>query len=86
MHIHEAVKKAVEENRLIFRESAREPESDNFAVIRPTNTYDTCQLIVVRNGKVERACRCWNPTADDLTADDWTVIGEERKQKGADER
>lgn len=76
MHIHEAVKKALEEDGLIIRESAKEPESDIYSAIRPANSYDTCRLLMMRAGKVEGACRWWNPTADDLMADDWTTIKE----------
>lgn len=76
MKIHEAVKKALEEDALIIRTSAREPESDIYAAIKPTNSYDTCRLVVMIGGKPESACRCWNPTADDLMADDWNVAGE----------
>lgn len=76
MHIHEAVKKAMKENGLIIRTSAREPRSDIYGAVRPTNSYDACRLIVMKKGKADRACRCWNPTADDLMADDWAVIKE----------
>lgn len=77
VHIHEAVKTALEENKMIIRASAKEPESEVYAVIRPTNSYDACILIVRgRDANYTRACRCWNPTADDLMADDWTVITE----------
>lgn len=77
MNIQEAVKKAMEENRLIARSSARVKESDVYAAIKPSNTYDACLLVVIIEGKPERACRCWNPTADDLMADDWTVLRDE---------
>ena len=77
MFIHEAVKKALEINGIIFRKSARRPESEIFAVIKPSNSYETCQLIKSRYGKAERAARSWNPTADDLTADDWNYSGDE---------
>lgn len=73
MHIHEAVKKALEENALIIRTSAKEPQSDIYSAIRPSNSYDTCKLVAIKKRKVERACRWWNPTADDLMADDWTI-------------
>ena len=77
MYIHEAVKIALEENKIIIRASAKEPESEVYAVIRPTNSYDACMLIVRgHKDSYVRACRCWNPTADDLMADDWTVITE----------
>ena len=55
----------------------RRTESEIFAVIKPSNSYETCQLIISRYGKAERAARSWNPTADDLTADDWNYSGDE---------
>jgi hypothetical protein len=76
MGIAEAVKKAIEENGLIARKSAVRPESTRYAMIKPTNSYETCYLIVSIDGKPEKSCRCWNPTADDLMADDWCVIKE----------
>lgn len=76
MNIQEAVKKAMEENRLIARSSVKINESDVYAAIKPSNSYDACLLVVIIGGKREKACRCWNPTADDLTADDWTILKE----------
>ena len=77
MRIHEAVKGAMRINGIIFRKSARRPESEVFAVIKPSNSYETCQLIICKYGSAERAARSWNPTADDLTADDWEYAGDE---------
>ena len=77
MNIQEAVKKAVEEKGLLIRLSARVEESEVYAAIKPTNTYDACLAIVIVEGKPEKACRCWNPTADDLMADDWIVLRNE---------
>ncbi|GLG90436.1 MW1434 family type I TA system toxin [Sellimonas catena] len=77
MYIHEAVMKAMRDNALIIRASARETESDIYSAIRPTNSYDTCLLLVMKGERIDRACRWWNPTADDLMADDWTVIKKE---------
>ncbi len=76
MYIHEAVKKAMEENGKIIRSSVRRPESEIYSVITPTNSYDTCLIETLHNGKLKRAAANWNPTADDLMADDWTVITE----------
>ncbi len=59
----------------------RRTESEIFAVIKPSNSYETCQLIISRYGKAERAARSWNPTADDLTADDWNYSGDELRNK-----
>lgn len=77
MYIHEAVKKAMEEDKLMIRLSAVRPDSERYAVIKPTNSYDACMLCIMGGGIAGRSCRCWNPTADDLTADDWTTIKEE---------
>ncbi|OUN68563.1 hypothetical protein B5G11_12415 [Drancourtella sp. An57] len=76
MYIHEAVREALKKNTLIIRASAKETESDTYSAIRPTNSYDTCLLLVMKGERIDRACRWWNPTADDLMADDWTVIKE----------
>lgn len=77
MHIHEAVRMAMEKDSLIVRSSAKIEESARYAAIKPTNTYDTCVLVIMADGKTKEACRCWNPTADDLMADDWTVLRNE---------
>lgn len=76
MYINEAVEKAMEENGRIIRLSARKPESDIHSEIIPTNSYDTCLITVLHSGKPRRTAGRWNPTADDLMADDWTVITE----------
>lgn len=76
MYIHEAIEKAIKENGRIIRSSARRPESDLYSVITPTNSYDTCLITVLYNGKPRRTAGRWNPTADDLMADDWDVITE----------
>ena len=76
MYIHEAVREAMRDNALIIRTSARETKSDIYSAIRPTNSYDTCLLVIMKGERIDRACRWWNPTADDLIADDWTVIKE----------
>lgn len=74
MNIQEAVKQALEDNKVIYRESAKGECADIYAVIKPTNSYDTC-LLIVKSGKGDKkSCRHWNPTADDLIADDWKVL------------
>ncbi len=74
MDIKEAVKEAMKKDGVICRASAKDECSAIFGVIKPTNTYDTCLLLVVKNGKVENGCKWWNPTADDLMADDWGTL------------
>lgn len=77
MYIHEAVKKALKENGVICRESIYREHAERYAVIKPTDSYDTCMLIVCYKGKAERSSRAWNPTADDLKTNDWTVLRNE---------
>ena len=73
MYIHEAVKAAMKERGMISRETKKEDVSYR---IRPTNSYGACQIVTIQdNGTQKIACR-WNPTADDLMADDWAVIKE----------
>lgn len=74
MNIQEAVKKALKEDALICRTSAKMENMSIFGAIKPTNTYNTCLLLVINNGKINKGSRWWNPTADDLTADDWMVL------------
>lgn len=74
MNIQEAVKNALEGNMTIYRESAKGECEDIYAVIKPTNTYDTCLLVVKTIEGDKKSCRSWNPTADDLIADDWEVL------------
>lgn len=75
MHINEAVKQALEVGGEIYRESAKLDYSDIYATIKPTNSYDTCILIIMGAKGNKRSCRNWNPTAEDLIADDWKVLG-----------
>ena len=74
MFIHEATEKALRENCFICRKSAKKENMSVFGIIKPTNTYDTCLLLIVKNGKIDKGSGWWNPTADDLMADDWEVL------------
>lgn len=84
MHINEAVKQALEVGGEIYRESAKLDYSDIYATIKPTNSYDTCILIIMGAKGNKRSCRNWNPTAEDLIADDWKVLGNETKNSRED--
>lgn len=75
MYIHEAVTKAMEINGLIYRKKTLQICDGIQAAIRPTNTYDACILVVLEDRKIKRSCRLWEPTADDLSANDWQVLG-----------
>lgn len=75
MYIHEAIKKAAEQNGLIVRKSIFDKNSMKITAIKPTNSYDTCILVSYdRDTKKTSLCRNWNPTQDDLKASDWEVL------------
>lgn len=82
MYIHEAVKRALEIDGVIYRKSEREPigvyKRSCFTMIKPSNGYECCRALVFRDGKLvfrdgkmDYTWRHWNPTADDLMAEDW---------------
>lgn len=73
MFINEAVKEVLGTNRVIYRKSARLEGEERYGAIKPTNSYDSCVLIVFSGGMLQRSCRDWAPTADDLLADDWEI-------------
>lgn len=77
MYIHEAVKKAQREKGVIYRTSIKSKEQDRYAVIKPTNSYEYCIVIICKNREIERSSRAWNPTADDLVSDDWECLRDE---------
>ncbi len=76
MNIQEATKKALEDGGLIYRTSTKLANEARNGGIFPTNTYDTCILVVMDKGVPKKSCRAWNPTADDLVANDWEVVKE----------
>ena len=75
MVISDAVLKAAKEKKCIYRTSVYQNDSDWYFKIKPTNSYECCQLISVTNFEnSSRRARNWNPTLDDLVADDWEVM------------
>lgn len=74
MNICEATCKALKENGTMCRKSVTNEKCEISAIIIPTNSYEACILMICEKGEVKGGCRCWNPTADDLTADDWIVL------------
>lgn len=70
MNIQNATREALRNNKYIRRKST----GNSGARIKPTNTYDCCLLIVLE--KDNQQGRCWNPTADDLMANDWIITEE----------
>ena len=73
--IHEAVEKSLKEKKPITRTSL----SDFGFKIFPTDSSDCCYLIP--KDEKQQPARCWNPTADDLLADDWEVVGGDTKSE-----
>lgn len=69
MYIHEAVEKSMEEGKSIFRQGYEA------MLILPTDTTDCCiGFIMEPDGSYEKAAVRWNPTAEDLMADDWKLV------------
>lgn len=66
MLINVAVKKAMEQGKKIRRESDR----DRFA-IEPTNKGACLCIIHIEHD--DRQCRYWNPSAEDIIANDWEL-------------
>lgn len=88
MYIHEAVKRALEIDGVIYRKSEREPigkyERSCFTMIKPSNGYECCRALVFRDGKLDYTH--WNPTADDLAADDWYYMKLLKEEGDTDEK
>lgn len=76
MKISEAVEKAMEQDKMIYRHNIRHETGYHSTFIKPTNSYDTCIVVSYREGKETASCRNWNPTGDDLIADDWELWDE----------
>jgi len=78
MHIHEAVKEAMKANGYIIRAEIEEGEHMFPTLIKPIKPRATCIFITENLPEYpeEKSGRCkyWNPTADDLVADDWQVV------------
>lgn len=66
MFIHEAVKEAVENKKHITIEKMKDVK------INPTNERGLC--IVMQADGSNKSKYGWQPSADDLMRDDWTVV------------
>lgn len=74
MYINEAVKQALKEGKAITRTT----EKSYFPLIYPTNTIGYCIMYFYdqykRTGvKHDQFTKMWNPSANDLMANDWIV-------------
>lgn len=73
MNIQEAIKESMRTQKLIKRKSGV-----TSTMIMPTNTYE---LMVIWSGNKNRLpARCWQPSADDLIANDWYVTDVDYKE------
>lgn len=70
MFIHEAVKEALKTDGWITRQGV---EIFKNLAIKPTNTGFNC----VVKARLTREHPCWNPSAEDLMADDWVVLSKD---------
>lgn len=70
MHIHKAVKEAIETNRNIIRTDTVGGLPRHLS-IKPTNSYGHCMT-----GKHDGfpGGKNWQPSESDLTADSWEVV------------
>lgn len=78
MNIAEAVREAIETGKCITRESVEGETGKSYRQtrIRPTNSYANCIICTYdMNGEEIHHCRNWNPSAEDLMADDWVLVG-----------
>lgn len=73
MVISEAVKLATEQGGMIYRKEIWSNKGFSNVFIKPTNSYDHCIVVKYQDGKEDSCCRNWNPTAEDLMADDWEL-------------
>lgn len=79
MNIYNATKQALQEKKVMYRREVAELLGCNIAVvIKPTNSYGCCVIETMRRvegkWKVEKTSTLWNPTADDLQAEDWECM------------
>lgn len=76
MVISEAVKQAMENGKYIQRETVEGIYDLSFhqTKIKPTNSYGFCIVYTFdQKGNEIRHCKNWNPSAEDLMADDWVL-------------
>ncbi len=76
MKIYDAVEKAMKQGKMIYRSHVWREKGLHNTFIKPTNSYDNCIVITYVDGKETKSCRNWNPTGNDLIADDWELWDE----------
>lgn len=77
MNICDAVSKALIEGGFIEREAFDNGKLIRELRIKPTNSSATCIIYTLdEKGHQINGCKNWNPTAEDLMAEDWRVVKE----------
>lgn len=66
MNIIEATKKAIEDNKAIYRKSQVDIQ------FIPTNSGPLACIVIVSN--TDKVGKFWNPNAKDILAEDWEII------------
>ena len=76
MKISEAVQLAMKNGKYIQRETIEGTIGSSFhpTKIKPTNSYGFCIVYTLdEKGNEIHHCKNWNPSAEDLMADDWVL-------------
>lgn len=81
MYIYEAASEALKTNGKMYRKLEPINAEGISIIIKPTNSYESCILLVCSDGEIKGSCRHWNPSAEDLMADDWSVLGDELRNE-----
>lgn len=73
MYIHEAVTKVLENGKYITRKPSDPETIWSFTRLEPTNGLE---CVIIHNDKLRHHSprARWQPTAEDLMADDWEVV------------
>lgn len=74
MYIHEAVKKAIEEDGAISRGATYTQENTMCTVVKPCKETNYTQVIMCINEEAQYGGSVWEPTTEDLLANDWEVV------------
>lgn len=79
MYIQEAVKESLTSGKWIQRRSWLTGFAGKIMIL-PTNTHDCCITgsLDYKTGIVGNRSKYWNPKAEDLVADDWEMISDQR--------
>lgn len=74
MTIQEAARAAMECNGGFYRKITIYEPTGRYIVVTPSSKRLTAPVVIIANGEPIYSCRYWAPTANDLIADDWSVL------------